>query len=68
MSAPSRGLVAARLAARERIQAGHGDREAAERYRALARSGMVSPEVAEDYEARAVECDRLASEKLRSKV
>lgn len=65
---PSRGLIQARLLARERIQAGHGDREAAARYRELAASGKLSEETAADYMTRAEECERLASLKLRSKV
>lgn len=61
---PSAGLIAARLASRERITAGHGDQEAAERYRALVSAGNLSPETAADYAKRAVECERLAKQKL----
>ena len=60
-------MVRARKAARARITAGRADRETAERYRELA-GRRQSPEVAEDYLARAVECDRLGNEKLRSRV
>ena len=66
-SSASAGMVRARKAAQERIAAGRADREAAERYRELA-GRRQSPEVAEDYLARAVECDRLGNEKLRSRV
>lgn len=60
----SAGLIAARLASRERFIAAQGDREAAARYRSLVESGLLSKETAADYAKRAVECDRLAKQKL----
>lgn len=60
----SAGLIAARLASRDRFIAAQGDREAAERYRALVDAGNLSPETAADYAGRAVICERLAKQKL----
>lgn len=51
------------IRAQERITAGIADRAAAQRYRELAEK---NPSLSEDYSARAVECDRLADQKLRS--
>jgi 2-keto-3-deoxy-galactonokinase len=64
----SPGLQRARKESRERIVAGHADREAAARYRDLVASGNLSSETAADYADRAIECDRIAKEKLRSTV
>jgi len=55
-------------AARERILAGHADREAALRYRSLVGSGNVGPETSADYLQRATECDRMASIRLKSRM
>ncbi len=60
------GIAKARIAARARILAGYGDRDAAARYRALAESGNVSPAIAQEYRERALECEKLAAGKLRS--
>lgn len=59
-------LSAARAAARARILAGYGDREAAARYRRLADSGNFSAETSAEFRERAIECERISAAKLRS--
>lgn len=53
----TKGLQAAREKSRARIEGGRADREAAARYRELAKSGNWPAEVVADYLARALECD-----------
>lgn len=60
---PSRGLQLAREKSRERILSGHADKEAGIRYAKLAE---LWPSMAEDFKQRAIICERLASQKLRS--